>query len=317
MLNSRRIFVEALRRYCTERGIAIDIRSDGWLIVMQRGDVRRCAFGYDVGLNSAVAHRIANDKAATADVLAMTNVACVPHALFLSPEMNQYVSQPESWEAMLQLLAEHPNGIVVKPNEGSTGESVFMVSTKPALELAVSRIFASHLSLSISPLVHIQDETRVVVLDGDPLLVYGKNRPSITGDGQHSLLELALAATPVAQRSTVLPGMIADLDKADLDFVLPLGQRRVLNWRHNLDSGARPILLSHGKSRDACAEIAVRAAKAIDIRFASIDVVQVDGAWQVLEVNSGVMMEALSKLHPDLVYATYHSALDRLFQSSR
>ena len=317
MLNSRRIFVEALRRYCTEREIAIDVRSDGWLIVMQRGDQRRCAFGYDVGLNSAVAHRIANDKAATAEVLATAGIACVPHTLFLSPEMNQYVSQPGSWQAMLRLLAQHPSGIVVKPNEGTTGEFVFMVSNMPALELAVSRIFASHLSLAISPLVDIQDEVRVVVLDGDPLLVYGKNRPSITGDGQRSLLELALAATPIAQRSTVLPGMIADLDKADLDFVLPPGQRRVLNWRHNLDSGARPILLSDGKTRDACAEIAIRAAKAIDIRFASIDVVQVDGVWQVLEINSGVMMEALSRLHPDLVYAAYNSALDKLFQGSR
>ena len=317
MLNSQRIFVEALRRYCAQRGIAIDVRSDGWLIVMQRGDVRRCAFGYDIGLNSAVAHRIANDKAATAEVLTMANVACVPHTLFLSPEMNQYVSQPGSWEAMLRLLIEHPNGIVIKPNEGTTGESVFMVSTKPALELAVSRIFASHLSLAISPRVDIEDEVRVVVLDAEPVVLYSKNRPYVVGDGQRSLLELALAAMPVAQRSTVLPGMIADLDKADLDLVLPPGQRRVLNWRHNLDSGARPILLSGGETRDACAEIAIRAAKAIDIRFASVDVVQVGGAWQVLEINSGVMMEALSKLHPDLVYAAYNSALDRLFESSR
>jgi hypothetical protein len=162
--------------------------------------------------------------------------------------------------------------------------------------------------------VDIQDEVRVVLLDGDPIVVYGKNRPTIVGDGQRSLLELALAATPAAQRSTVLPGMMADLDKAQLDSILPSGQRRVLNWRHNLDSGAQPTLLNQGKVRDACVGIAIRAAKAIDIRFASIDVVEVDGAWQVLEINSGVMMEALSKAHPDRVYAAYHSALDRLFQ---
>lgn len=314
MLTNRRIFVDALRKYCGERGIAIGVKSDGWLIVMQRDGKRRCAFGYDIGLNSAVAHRIANDKAATAEVLEMAGVACVPHTLFLSPHMNQYVSQPGSWEAMLRLLAANPQGIVVKPNEGTTGESVFLVKTKPALELAVSRIFASHLSLAISPYVHIEDEVRVVLLDGDAIVVYGKSRPSITGDGQHSLLELALSAIPAAQRSTVLPGMIADLDKAELDFILPAGQRRVLNWRHNLDAGAHPTLLTEGKVRDACVEIAIQAAKAIDIRFASIDIVQVDGAWQVLEINSGVMMEALSKAHPDIVYATYHAALDRLFQ---
>jgi glutathione synthase/RimK-type ligase-like ATP-grasp enzyme len=316
MLNNRRTFLDAVKKYCAEREIAIDVKSDGWLIVMQRDGRQRCAFGYDIGLNSAVAHRIANDKAATAEVLEMSGVACVPHALFLSPEMNEYVSQPESWESMLRLLDANPQGIVVKPNEGTTGESVFMAKSKPALELAVSRIFASHLSLAISPLMDIQDEVRVVLLDGDPVVVYGKNRPSIAGDGQRSLLELALAATPPAQHSTVLPGMIADLDKAELDFILPAGQRRVLNWRHNLDSGAQPTLLNEGKVRDACVEIAIRAAKAIDIRFASIDVVQVENTWQVLEINSGVMMEALSKRHPDLVYAAYNSALDRLFQGA-
>jgi glutathione synthase/RimK-type ligase-like ATP-grasp enzyme len=314
MLNSQRIFVEVLRKYCAEREIAIDVKSDGWLIVMQRGATRRCAFGYDIGLNSAVAHRIANDKAATAEVLEMAGIACVPHALFLSPEMNEYVSRPGSWQAMLGLLEAYPQGIVVKPNEGTTGDSVFMVSTRPGLELAVSRIFSSHLSLAISPYVNIEDEVRVVLLDGDAVVVYGKNRPSIVGDGKHSLLELALAATPAAQRSTVLPGMIGDLDKAELDSILPPGQRRVLNWRHNLDSGARPTLLAQGKARDACIEMAIRAAKAIDIRFASIDVIKVNGAWQVLEINSGVMMEALSKLHPELVYAAYNSALDKVFQ---
>jgi glutathione synthase/RimK-type ligase-like ATP-grasp enzyme len=314
MLNSQRIFVEVLRKYCAEREIAIDVKSDGWLIVMQRGGTRRCAFGYDIGLNSAVAHRIANDKAATAEVLEMAGIACVPHALFLSPEMNEYVSRPGSWQAMLGLLETYPQGIVVKPNEGTTGDSVFMVSTKPGLELAVSRIFSSHLSLAISPHVNIEDEVRVVLLDGDAVVVYGKNRPSIVGDGKHSLLELALAATPAAQRSTVLPGMIGDLGKAELDSIPPPGQRRVLNWRHNLDSGARPTLLAQGKVRDACVEMAIRAAKAIDIRFASIDMIKVNGAWQVLEINSGVMMEALSKLHPELVYVAYNSALDKIFQ---
>ena len=59
--------------------------------------------------------------------------------------------------------------------------------------------------------------------------------------------------------------------------------------------------------------IAVDAASAIGITFSSIDVVRVDGAWWVLEVNSGVMMEALGKLHPELVQATYDAALDRVF----
>ena len=100
---------------------------------------------------------------------------------------------------------------------------------------------------------------------------------------------------------------------ADLDAILPLGRRRVVNWRHNLDSGAQPILLGQGDTRDACVQIAVKAAKAIEIRFGSIDVVRVDGSWKILEINSGVMMESLSKSHPDLVYTAYNLALDKVF----
>ena len=73
------------------------------------------------------------------------------------------------------------------------------------------------------------------------------------------------------------------------------------------------MLLERGDVRQACIAIAVRAAQAIGIRFGSIDVVRVDGALKILEVNSGVMMEALGKQHPELVDAAYGAALDKVF----
>jgi glutathione synthase/RimK-type ligase-like ATP-grasp enzyme len=313
MLKRQRAFVEAVKKYCATNDIAIEVRSDGWLMVMQHGSERRLAFGYDLGLNSAISHRIANDKAATAEVLQMSGVACVPHTLFLSPVMNEYAVALKSWQAMLGLLRENPHGIVVKPNEGTSGEQVYRVSTEPKLELAVHRIFSSNVSLAISPYLDIEDEVRVIVLDHFPLVVYSKRRPSIVGNGKASLLELALAATPAERRSTLLRAMANDLDQAALDDILPLGQRQVLNWRHNLDSGAQPMLLEQGAIRDACVGIAGQAAKSIGMRFGSVDVVQVDGCWLVLEVNSGVMMEGLSRRHPDMVYAAYSAALDKVF----
>ncbi len=314
MLNSQRIFVDAVKRYCSDHGIAVDIRSQGWLIVMRRELKTHFTLGYDVGLNSAMAHRIANDKSATAEVLAMSGIACIPHTLFLNPRLNAHIPPQGSWEAMVDLLDRSPRGIVIKPNEGTSGRDVFLATRRPALELAVNKIFASHLSLAISPYVEIEDEVRVILIDDVPAVVYRKDRPAVAGDGKHSLLELALAATPPERRSTVLPGMLADLDRAELDAILPLGQRRVLNWRHNLDSGATPVVLQEGEIRQACVRLAIRAAQAIGIRFASVDVVRVDGNWRVLEINSGVMMEALSKRHPELVYATYSAALDKVFE---
>jgi glutathione synthase/RimK-type ligase-like ATP-grasp enzyme len=311
--SSQRIFVDAVTKYCLARNITVEVRSEGWLIVMRRGERRHLAFAYDVGLNSAAAHQIANDKAATAEVLQCFGVPCIPHTLFLGPKLAAYAPASGSWEAMLRLLAEAPKGLVIKPNEGTSGDGVFRVTTKRALENAVGRILAAYPSLAISPYVDIEDEVRVVLVDDLPVVVYGKERPFVIGDGRHSLLELAVAATPAERRSTVLSGLVAELKRAELDAIVPVGERRILNWRHNLDSGALPVMLKEGEDRSACIEIATRAARAIGIRFGSIDVVRTDGAWRILEVNAGVKMEALSRTHPELVYAAYEAALDKVF----
>jgi glutathione synthase/RimK-type ligase-like ATP-grasp enzyme len=311
---SQRIFVDAVTKYCLARNIAVEVRSEGWLIIMRRGERQHLAFAYDVGLNSAVAHRVATDKAATAEVLQCSGVPCIPHTLFLGPKLAAFTRAADSWERMLRLLAEHPGGLVVKPNEGTSGENVFRVTTKVALELAAGRILAAYPSLAISPYVEIEDESRVVLVDDLPVVVYSKERPFVIGDGRHSLLELALAAMPAERRSSALPGLIAELARAELDAIVPEGERRILNWRHNLDSGARPVLLTDGEVRSACIEIATRAASAIGIRFGSIDVARTGGAWRILEVNAGVKMEALSRSHPELAYAAYEAALDRVFR---
>ena len=263
MPSSERIFVQAIRRYCAGYGIAVDIRAGGWLIAMRRGEQRRFAFGYDIGLNSAIAHRLANDKSATAEALSLEGVPCIPHHLFLNPKLGKDIVGAAWREAMVQLLHDNPQGVVVKPNEGTSGRSVFKVTSEAELDRAVGEVFSMSAGLVISPYVAIEHEVRVVLLDDAPLVVYSKQRGS--------------------------------------------------DWRHNLDAGAKPVLIEDGEVRAACVRIAVDAARAIGIRFSSIDVVRIDGAWRVLEINSGVMMETLGKLYPQLVQATYDAALDRVF----
>src|SRR5262249_29267650 len=88
---------------------------------------------------------------------------------------------------------------------------------------------------------------------------------------------------------------------------------RGTDWRHNLDLGARPVLLPSGEARNTCVALAINAAQAIGIRFASVDIVRFGREWKVLEINSGVMMETLGKHQPELVAAAYTAALDELF----
>ena len=252
-----------IRHYCARHGIPVEVRADGWLIAMGAGRERHFTFGYDIGLNSAIAHRLANDKSATSEVLALSDVPCIPHQLFLNPKLGARVVGPGWREAMRGLLAQNPQGVVVKPNEGTAGRCVFRATTQTELDHAVDEVFSMSTGLVISPYVEIEQEVRVVLLDDVPLVVYSKQRGA--------------------------------------------------DWRHNLDLGAQPLLLGSGETHAACARMATEAARAIDITFASIDLVRVDGAWKVLEINSGVMMEALGKLHPELVQATYEAALGRVF----
>lgn len=303
MATAERIFVQAIRRYCWRHDIAVDVRLDGWLIMMQRGDTRRFAFGYDIGLNSAIAHRLANDKSATAEVLAMSDVPCIAHRLFLNPKLGIHVVA-EGREAVLALLRAHRGGIVLKPSEGTAGRFVFRATTAAEMDRAVGEIFSAGLGLVISPYLDIEDEVRVILLDEGPMVVFSKQRPSVVGDGVNSLRELA-CGMPAAR--------LGELDEQALSEVVPHGERRILNWRHNLDAGSVPVLIEDGSTRTACVALATDAARAIGINFASVDLVRVDGAWRVLEINSGVMMEALARLHPDLVFHIYDAALDRLF----
>jgi glutathione synthase/RimK-type ligase-like ATP-grasp enzyme len=317
MINGERAFVSAVRKYCVSHGIDVELKAGGWLIAMTRGSKRRFAFGYDLGLNSAVAHRIANDKAATADVLEICGIPCVPHTAFLSPRMYKYIVPTGAWTAMLDLLKQNPQGLVVKPNEGTGGISVFKVWTEPELEVAANEIFSSEKSLAISPYVEIEDEVRVILIDYRPIVVFCKNRLSVVGDGRRSVLELAIATTPTERLSTVLSGLAGDISKALLDEVPPAGRHHALNWRHNLGTGAQAVVLEQTEPRaTACIAIAVAAARSIEMRFGSIDVVSVNGAWKVLEINSGVMMEALNQSHPELVDAAYSAALDLIFDSN-
>jgi glutathione synthase/RimK-type ligase-like ATP-grasp enzyme len=302
-----RILVEAIEHYCAKRGIALDIRADGWLLVLDHPARRHLIFGYDLGLNSAVAHRIASDKAATAEVLMLAGLPAVPHRFFMAPKLGG--RQEPHWPAMLELLETCPDGLVVKPNEGTSGRLVMLVSSRTELEHAVSTIFASNTNVAISPFLEIDEEARVVLLDDDPLAVYRKDRPVARGDGEHRLRELVTATLPPPRHADVL----RRFDASALDAIVPAGEIHLLDWRHNLDLGATAVLLDDGAARDACVRLAAAAARAIGIRFASIDVVRADGQWRVLEINSGVVMEALGRTYPDLVQAVYGAALDKMF----
>jgi glutathione synthase/RimK-type ligase-like ATP-grasp enzyme len=94
--------------------------------------------------------------------------------------------------------------------------------------------------------------------------------------------------------------------------ILPPG-----GWKHNLDQGASPDLVAlAGEPATALETLAVAAAKACGVRFASVDIIHDGGGYKVLEINSGVMMEAFSRVNGpfyEIAKNVYRQAVSRLW----
>ena len=280
--NQGRLLVRVLRALCLERGIAFTALSHDWLLRLEKDGQVRHVFGYTFDLNTAAAQQIAADKSATAEVLARAQVPHVAHTLFLQPAEAEYVRPGGNWRRMLDTAEAFGWPVVVKPNAGTGGDGVYKVSTPLALEQAAHTLFQRERALALSPFYADSDEYRLVVLDGACLLGYGKTRPHLLGDGVRTVLDLladydgeALDLSPLASRLREVPAP---------------GEAVWLDWRHNLGQGAAPTALPSALA-PSLEQLALDAARAIGVRFASVDVLVTDSEARVLEVNAGVMLE--------------------------
>lgn len=83
-------------------------------------------------------------------------------------------------------------------------------------------------------------------------------------------------------------------------------------WRNNLKYGSVPVIQADQGTSDPLTSLALRAASALGLRFASVDVVASREGLAVLEVNSGVCLERFSAFgadHFDRARSVYARAL--------
>ncbi|HTG37069.1 MAG TPA: RimK-like protein [Thermoanaerobaculia bacterium] len=295
--NSSRALTQILKEICAEREIQLDALSSDWFFRLTKGTRVRHVFGYDFPLNNATAQMIAKDKAATAKLLETDNIPAVPHRIFHGPQLVGYVPMSGNWRDILDLFYLHNEDVVCKRNEGTGGSDVFRAKTVNELEIAVHRIFQKSRSLAISPYLKIDNEFRVIVLNKQTELVYAKQRPTLWGNGLSTINELALEfLANQANNNSQWEPLIESLKGTDTTQVLPTGELFHLNWRHNLGQGAQAhILEANCATTKAISQLALQATHSIDIDFASVDIVETQGTFQILEINSGIMMESLAQ----------------------
>ena len=288
MSNSTSCFVKIIKEICGEEGICLESFGDDWVFRLEKEGKASFLLGYQFGLNLSVSQQICADKSAAAEIMEAHGIPHVPHVCFMSPRKLKYVGKDGNWTGMQELLKRWGK-VVVKDNQGTGGELVYLVKREDELENAAQEIFAQCPSLAVSPYREIQEEYRVILLDGEVKLMFRKERPRLSGDGVRSLRRLYAEYLEKGGRAV-------SISEKDLDKILPAGAEYCLNWKHNLGQGAKAIA-EEGPAEAAF--LAKRAAELFQLRFASVDVIAAGGKYEILEINPGVMMENLAASSPE------------------
>lgn len=319
MQNSERVLSKAIQALSLEFDVTIESLSSDWIYRLTRGGNSRFIFGYDFDLNSAATHLIAKDKSALSDILALDDIPRVEHRLFHHPNMRAYVPHAGNWAELVGYFKSTGFDAVCKPNTGTGGNDVSRVRNQLQLEEIVHALFDKGRSLAVSPYVDIDTEYRVILLDRECLLMYRKDRASVVGDGRSRLIDLMLS-TVASMDKGALQKRLKHLDFEDPELfqVIPRGTTRYLNWRHNLGQGASATIINPSTAEGSTVlALALRAAGSINLAFGSVDVVNTAKGLQILEINSGVMVESLSQIVPDgmtLAMRIYRRAIAKMLQ---
>lgn len=310
MNNTDRNLVKMIQEICGEEGIDCRTFSYDWILLLEKDGQKRRILGYKFELNADTPSRICEDKAAASELLLDAGIPAVPHLFFLSPANLSYIGQQGNWDKLIALLKQHGR-LVCKDNYGTGGNQVFLVSSQGELEKAASKIFAQSRAMAVSPYVDIQKEYRVILLDGQVKLMFAKNIPCLVGDGSSTIRQLLLA---YMQQHGVL--LCPEWGEQVLNSVAAKGEMLKLHWKHNLGQGATATLVEDASLAAKLQQLALAAADAVGIRFASVDIVNTPAGLMVLEINSGIMTEHFSRQNAhyyQMAKAVYRDAVRLMF----
>lgn len=175
------VMVEAGKRL----GLVADVIDDGWTIrFIDKSGEEYDVIWFDVGLNSSLSRKKVSDKSMCYSLLSEAGLSAVPH-WFLMPPGNTKYSVGGIFKEIYALFEASESGLVLKPNEGGAGKDVTLVKSLNDLDIASLDLFRSGSAIAVSPYYHYDVEYRVVVLDGEVQMAFGKRK--MDGDFKHNL----------------------------------------------------------------------------------------------------------------------------------
>jgi len=290
-----------IKEICEEKNIQYKLVSKDWITILEKEKKRRYIVGYKFPLNDQAVGRICDDKYALYEVIRQFDIPIVEHYI---------VFKNYNKENIENYCKQYNFNMVIKDNLGTCGKDMYHVMDKTNIFLKLEELLNKNRSVSISPYYEIKNEYRTIILNGEAELVYGKQKPSVIGNGKNTIYEL-LCEFNKKYFSAV------DEDEC-LRKILKEGEVYEYNWQFNLSKGAMPFFIQDKIKETKVVEMAKCISEVLNVKFASVDIIELnDGTMLLLEVNSGIMMDNITtnlNNGRQIAKSIYSKAIDEMFK---
>lgn len=307
-------FNHLIKEICNEKSILVKEMSYGYILNLKKDNIEHYIIGYKFDINSQVAGAIAKDKYATYEVLKRKNIPIIEYEMLFNNEVREEYCTEESLKKAKEYFYKNNKKIVIKPNTGHEGIDVYLCDKEEKIEYIIKKIYKENNSIVLCPYYNIKTEYRTIFLNNECMLTYGKNIPYLIGDGKSNIKQL-LEKEENIDLESIREENLRDID---INYIPKENERVETFWKHNLSGGASPEILEDEKLRQKIQNIVKKAANAIGINFASIDVIEtIDGDLYIMEINSGIFMKNFIEKHyngKNIAKEIYGKAIEEIFK---
>lgn len=288
-----RNLVKIIKEIAIENNVSYEGFSDDWVIKLTKNNKTYFICGFIFEDNNAAINGILKDKSALYQILTSHNIPAVEHIYFYR-KLNDLINNYDENNPLVDLFNKHGK-LVLKNNTGTGGSDVFLVENIQELQEAASTLKSRFRKFTVCPYYNINHEWRVIMHNSKAQVVYEKIRPFVIGDGINSIQVLT---------DQKYPNGVTISKKLDLNFIPKTNEKVLLNWKHNLGQGASANIVEDPALATKLSKMAQKVCKLLNIKFASIDIIESNGEFKILEINGGIMMEKFASFSKE----TYQKA---------
>ena len=292
MKNLQRI----IKQIALENDLSYEVLSCDLIIKLTKDNKIRYINGYKFGLNSHSLGLILDDKYATYELLNSLGISvCKHHILFRPTNHNSYAKNYNSFKYCYDLFLKYNKNVILKVNNGTCGDGVYHITTKKELKKIYNHLLKYNFSISLCPYYDIKNEYRVILLNNEIKIMYGKINPVVIGNGKDKLIDL------LKDFNINYFGYKTNLKKnINYNKVLKKDEKFIYDFKYNLSKGSIITEDIDKETKSIISKMAKDVSKKINLGFGSIDIIKTnDDKYYVLEINSGVMIENYIKLTSD------------------